>query len=334
MTACVRLPINEPDHGPQARVNSVSDVTSMTETPRDSPSDALSDPAIIDHGNLFVVGGLNVYNETSALVYCYNSVADEWTSRQAMHLDRCDFALCVAKGELYVFGGWNATQGKLTHVEKYTPSSNSWSRLCDMPESLFGHSACTVGEYIYILSGNSTPLQKVYVYDIQKNTWDNGVPMPVARAWASVAAVGHRIFVSGGFDIGKENSHLVYDTVSKQWKTLNPVPIKVSSAGICVADNKLYLFGGARDKKHWREVYVYDTDKDSWQRLTPMPEGIGCRAMATFVNGRDIHLVCGVNGNNINRLHVCYNVSTDTWTHKKMTPEALQGLAGGNTLYS
>jgi hypothetical protein len=278
-------------------------------------------------GHCFVVGGLGEDNAMRTTVLAYNPIQNDWTTLTPMSTARSDFALCVLEDALYVFGGWTAT-GKTAQVEKYVPATNTWHRLKALPLALYGHSACVVGEAIYVLSGNTGSPAHVFKYDTRDDVWHNVTPMPSGRAWASVATLGHRVLVAGGFDRGYENSLLAYDTIEDKWDTLAPMPTSVTSAGVVVWHDQLFLFGGINPKKTQGSVYGYDSDSNTWRSLAPMP--IACRHVAVFVDHEAIHILGGMKGKEVLNIHLRYEVRQNEWTRRQALPEALTGARGAS----
>jgi N-acetylneuraminic acid mutarotase len=71
-----------------------------------------------------------------------------------MGAKRNAFGACVLAGEIYVTGGRGYGNIKLLSVEKYSPSSETWSALYLMPAARSHHSAVAVGSSIYVLGGH------------------------------------------------------------------------------------------------------------------------------------------------------------------------------------
>ena len=54
---------------------------------------------------------------------------------------------------MYVTGGCNDGAGYVSSVERYTPSSDTWSTVAAMPEARCAHCGCAVGESVYVFGG-------------------------------------------------------------------------------------------------------------------------------------------------------------------------------------
>jgi hypothetical protein len=94
-----------------------------------------------------VIGGY--YNgSTLASMDRYDLSLGQWSVAAAMRTKRSLFGATMSVGELYVTGGLNA-RGILSSVEKYTPSSDSWSTLAPLPSARCQHAAVAVASATY-----------------------------------------------------------------------------------------------------------------------------------------------------------------------------------------
>jgi hypothetical protein len=67
------------------------------------------------------------------------------------------FGACTLAGELYVTGGVSADLGgslSFLIVEKYTPSSDTWSTVVPLLSARCDHAAVAVGSAMYVLGGS------------------------------------------------------------------------------------------------------------------------------------------------------------------------------------
>jgi hypothetical protein len=97
---------------------------------------------------------------------------------------RCLFGACALEGELHVTGGFSTdTNGFLSSVEKYTPSSDSWTTMAPLPFDRHRHAAVAVGSAMYLLGGicNGHTSGSVLKSDSTQGTWIVVEPMPEPR---------------------------------------------------------------------------------------------------------------------------------------------------------
>ena len=60
-------------------------------------------------------------------VYVYDPQADAWAQLASMGNDRRVHASAAVGGKLYVFGGYDAANERLSTAEIYDPASDSWA---------------------------------------------------------------------------------------------------------------------------------------------------------------------------------------------------------------
>ncbi|HEY7649299.1 MAG TPA: kelch repeat-containing protein, partial [Methylomirabilota bacterium] len=120
--------------------------------------------------------------------------------------------------------------------------------------------------------------------------WSKAAAMPEERTEVTVAALGGRIYVVGGF--GGRDGLLEYDPASDQWRARARPPFSVHHAGAATVGGRLYVVGGY--SPNWDPVartFAYDPASDQWREVSPMPTARGALAVA-LVDGR-IHAVGG-----------------------------------------
>ena len=92
--------------------------------------------AVLD-GKIYVTGGRR-YGEDddpSDVLEAYEPVTNTWTTLATLSQPRVDHASAVINGKLYVFGGWMRAR-QMNLVEVYSPASNSWARVADLPTAI------------------------------------------------------------------------------------------------------------------------------------------------------------------------------------------------------
>ncbi|KAK4153867.1 hypothetical protein C8A00DRAFT_33337 [Chaetomidium leptoderma] len=218
----------------------------------------------------------------------------------------------IIKSKLYLLGGlsdavgdgvWRATGASWV----YDPAANTWSPLPPLPawDMARGSAAVGVDEktgVVYLAGGlTQLPLVEgmgeqesvdvVSAFDTVAGEWvdlrGNGKEgvrrMPGRRDHAGVAVVDRVMFVLGGRDHGQDHVKgevfaLDLGRLEKGWVTKKgrmPTP----RGGVCAAavKGKVYVFGGEGSKAEGSEgvfdqVEVYDTRRDTWERLGKMRE--------------------------------------------------------------
>jgi hypothetical protein len=218
-----------------------------------------------------------------------------------MSTARSMFGACVIAGEIYVTGGIESDDVILSSVEKYSPSSDTWSAVTPMPAVMSMHLAVVVGSVMYVLGNGAA--EGIPQFDSMQGTWSEGAPAP-QNIWGSAAvAMGTDIYVFGGLDIEgvKQDSVLKYDTVADVWSMLAPMPHASSGHSACIYDDLVYIVGAAEDG---HEVLRFDPASAEWGTLAfTLDDRIG---HTLIVLGGILHMV------GVGRVER-YDVASDTW---------------------
>jgi glycosyltransferase involved in cell wall biosynthesis/N-acetylneuraminic acid mutarotase len=148
--------------------------------------------------------------------------------------------------------------------------------------------------------------------------WSKAAAMPEERTEVTVAALGGRIYVVGGF--GGRGGLLEYDPATDQWRERAKPPFSVHHAGAATVGGRLYVVGGYN--MSWEpmdKTFAYDPARDQWREMSPMPTARGALAVA-LVDGR-IHAVGGGGAGRRNTgAHEVYDPGTDRWSSAPPLP--------------
>jgi N-acetylneuraminic acid mutarotase len=167
------------------------------------------------------------------------------------------------------------------------------------------------------------------------NVWESLDDMPgTPRMYVGVAAISQRVFVVGAFGSGPESRDVAaFDTRTKKWETLEPLPSSFQMPNVAAVGNRLFVLG-AVDVVTTLE---YDAAKNSWVPRAPVPVARGRGQSAIGVWGTKILLAGGViPGKSANLLNtgmrvpevLAYDTSNDSW-EKLPDLELTRGYAMG-----
>ncbi|CAG9321127.1 unnamed protein product [Blepharisma stoltei] len=154
------------------------------------------------------------------------------------------------RGCIYVFGGYNH-KGLLSLAEKYTISTDSWSKLSQLPEPSDYCSCIAFGEKI-ILSGNMH--SKLYSYDPLLNSYDELFSLTPVRSKVLCGA-NSRLFII-------ESSGRIYESAIKDlrvWEHLWEASIVRFSPLSCAVTHDESIFFALSNN----QVYRFDIAKKS-----------------------------------------------------------------------
>ena len=120
-------------------------------------------PATRDHacggaidGELIVAGGRTSQNAPLPDVWSFAPGTNTWTARPPMPTGRGGTGCGVIAGALYVTGGEGnsaAPSGVFPQVEAFTPATNTWQQLAEMPEPRHGVGGAVWDGALYLCGG-------------------------------------------------------------------------------------------------------------------------------------------------------------------------------------
>src|SRR6516162_4621177 len=135
--------------------------------------------------------------------------------------------------------GGGGSDAPLSSVEYYTHSTDTWTSVASLPQTLYSEAAIGDGSgHLFTFGGvdaTGSITSTVYRYTISTNTWDTVASMPIAvRDSAAVLANG-KIYVLGGrTSTGATASVESYDEATNTWTTeaALPAPVYGEAAGV------------------------------------------------------------------------------------------------------
>jgi N-acetylneuraminic acid mutarotase len=235
----------------------------------------------------------------------------------------------VVKGEIYVTGGKGNENNRLSSVEKYSPSTDTWSSVNPMPAARASHAAVAVGSVMYVLRGyedgeDEDATASMLKFDSTQGTWSQLAPMPMASWGIAACVVESDIFVFGGTDDTQDyqDSVFKFDTVTNAWSSLAPMPQACSHVGVCVLDGLVYIVGVGG---HYCDVLRFNPMSNEWTTRAPISFGTS-RYRTIFAAEGYLYAVAG----NAER----YDVASDTWTAVADVLDPVRIFAGAVTITS
>jgi non-specific serine/threonine protein kinase len=167
--------------------------------------------------------------------------------------------------------------------------------------------------------------------------WRALPPAPSQRSEVTGAALGGRIYLTGGLRTGGYTTDTVeiFDTATGQWSTGPHLPIGVNHAMSAAAAGTLFVFGGYLGD-YRISAAAYRLDGGRWRRIADMPAG---RAAGTAaVVGDRVYLPGGVAPDkSLADQMLVYDPGSDRWSTAPGPPtkrEHLGGAALGGRVYT
>ncbi len=229
------------------------------------------------------------------------------------------------------------------------PGENTrWFERTRLPAPREFASAATVGDQIYLVGGvvNTLATGDVLIYDLKSNTWaPGGAPKPTAVGIAAAAAIGKRVYVSGGMlsNDTPTNRFEALDTEAGTWTTLAALPLALAGHAAAALGDRIYVIGGYSAAGPNVDTFEYDPAANTWQRRAALPTPRGLLAAAAL--GNRIYVVGGqIDGQERSDCEA-YSPIDDVWTPcARMTVRrsafglaasagALYAVGGGGTTY-
>ena len=251
--------------------------TWSTQAPLPAPTEGLQVGAV---GNE-IVAAYGFSGGDTNLTRIYDIDSDSWSFATPGPLPaRSEGAAATHGGNVYAVGGRFA--GPLSDLDRYTPATDTWVSLADMPTPRRGLGAAVVGNALYAIGGSAgtapcsgTPLATVERYDIETDTWSTVAPLPSPRSDLAAVAHGGKIYVFGGClgTLAAIDDVDVYDPVTDTWSTAPAdLPTARSSMyGAAAKGNRIYVIGGQNGGVQLTTNEFYTVPSDTWSTDTPMP---------------------------------------------------------------
>jgi N-acetylneuraminic acid mutarotase len=149
-------------------------------------------------------------------------------------------------GSLYVIGG-NGSTLRLNTVEKYIPSTNTWTEEAPLLVGKSEPAAGLLDKKIISPDGFTTSQDTGdnEAYDVSTNAWSALPADPTPRNATCFGAVSSLLYVAGGGGNGTPESVTEsFKATTNKWATLLAMPQPVIFPASAVADGLLYRFGG------------------------------------------------------------------------------------------
>jgi Kelch motif len=151
-----------------------------------------------------------------------------------------------------------------------------WERAASLSQRRSYIAAAELGGFVYAAGGmvgeTGRPLASFTRYDPEADRWDVLRQMPVPTRAAAAAALGGRIYVTGGTTAdGNTAATWAYDPETGVWSGRAPLPRAMFNHAAATVGSRLFVLGGFADGRELRDVYAYDPGRDGWERITRMP---------------------------------------------------------------
>jgi N-acetylneuraminic acid mutarotase len=260
-----------------------------------------------------------------------SNTASSWTTLTSMPTSRGDFGITVVEGKIYVIGGTNENNEPLSTVEVYNPLTNEWASKMSMITPRSGFATAVFNNKIYVFGGStgSGYTGNTEVFDPEANSWEPAASLPTPRAALTAAVVDNCIYVIGGIKYSSVSPYYVetginecYDPTVNTWTTKTSLPTGVYGCASAVANNKIYVIGGAKQSTATSSLtlvgnnQVYNVETNQWSIAESLPETTMYGAAATtegIVSPQAIYYVGGYTGGAYTNQAYIFTFSYNSW---------------------
>ncbi len=200
-----------------------------------------------DNKNLIYVVGGGIWNGGfSSSLEVYNVEKDEWVKLANMPTTRQQTCAALIGDSLYVIGGDNSVQNRLTKYcfEIYVVSQNKWIKKPNMETPVRNGCAVVFNSKIYVIGGHESGSNVVLEYNPRNGKWSRKANMPTPRTDLAVEVLNGKIYAIGGHPGIPAVEE--YNPSNNSWKKMTGMPAGRCFHSSAVVNNRIYILGGGR----------------------------------------------------------------------------------------
>jgi Kelch motif/Galactose oxidase, central domain len=247
---------------------------------------------------------------------------------------------CSDGGNVYVYGGGNSSGGYYNDLWRWTPATQTWTQLANMPTAKQNiQGACWNGK-IYVPGGfNGAHITENAIYDIATNVWTTGAPLPAAQTGANVA-FNDKIYNFGG-NPGPQSTVTIYDIATNTWSNgaAMPVAITYGRATVSGLGTQYAYYAGGITTVTVNTLYRYDFAANTWATMAPLQTARTSEELMSDPLGIQLYAVMGGDATFFTGVPLpvsveIYSIGANSWSYgnpvvtKAAAPSG--GRAGGN----
>jgi N-acetylneuraminic acid mutarotase len=211
--------------------------------------------------SLMGIGTKRTWDDITNKVYVLRLSSGKWAEGRAVPgvAGRLGSSALGAKGKVFLFGGYvvdgQGTEITVGDVNAYLPEERRWYRGEDIPVPV---DSAVIGmnhdRYVYLVGGRSKngPVNKVQVYDIEKNTWSQATPFPGTPVWGHAGGLADDVIVF--VDGAKKNTDGSYVASDECWMgkidRKDPNKIEWSKLPTHPGPGRFGIVAGAGERDH------------------------------------------------------------------------------------
>jgi len=108
-----------------------------------------------------------------------------------MTVPRTHFVLVATPTSLVAVGGKH-NRVALSTAERYDFTTNEWSAIAGLPNTLFSHAGCAHAGHVYVSGGcpGEDFTDEMHVFDVDRGAWQRRAPMCQVNFYSLLPRVG------------------------------------------------------------------------------------------------------------------------------------------------
>ena len=202
---------------------------------------------------------------------------------------------CSDGAFVYVYGGQTSTGGFLNDLWRWTPATQTWTQLANMPTAKGNIQGAYWNGKIYVPGGFAAGVHitENAIYDIATNTWSTGAPLPAPQTGQNVA-FNNKVYNFGG-NPGPQSTVTIYDIAANTWSPGAPMPVPITYGRATVASlgtSYAYYAGGIAGVTV-NTLYRYDFAANTWATMAPLQTARTSEELMSSPLGDQLYAVMG-----------------------------------------
>ncbi|MFH1711698.1 MAG: kelch repeat-containing protein [Patescibacteria group bacterium] len=197
--------------------------------------------------NLYLIGGLSETGKATTDVFVFNKTTQSWSRGASLPRELAGHQAAVWEGKIYVVGGYGE-ESLSTDIFVFDPQQGSWQNMASLPVMRNDVIAGFVQDDLFVASGNvfsTTAENRLDIYDASLGEWSQA-NIPFSRKQAVGGGLGEVFVITGGKgETGAYADVEIFDTLTRLWITITPMPTARYGAAATTIDDRMYFIGGS-----------------------------------------------------------------------------------------
>lgn len=243
-------------------------------------------------------------------------------------MPRTEVAAAALGREIAVVGGFLRNGRNTGRADAYSPATNRWRRLPDLPVTIDHAMAAGVAGRLYLVGGygpGSVALSTAFAFN--HGRWTPLPAMPAPRAAAGAAIVGGKLYVVGGVEAPGRLAQeaFAFEFQTARWTSIRG-PRPREHLGAAALGGRVYAVAGRTGglDTNLDVVESFDPRSGRWRAVPPVPGKRGGTAAAA-VAGRLVSAGGEEPGGTIATVYV-YSPVSRRWTQLPRMRSSRHGL--------